>query len=60
VDIKVVGVEINHLGEIFDGNITELDNLMFSNGYKYLTTVTIDKFYVKKKTGKKKNQKSEL
>ena len=27
VDIKAVGVEINHLGQVFEGNITDLDTL---------------------------------
>ena len=57
VNIETVGVEVNHLGQIFPGNVTDLDNLMFGNGYKFLGMAKIDKFYTKKKTKKTKNKK---
>ncbi len=57
VDIRVVGIEINHLGEIFEGDVNQLDELMFKNGYEYFGNVKIDSFYLKKKTLKKKKTK---
>ena len=57
VDIEAVGVEVNHLGQIFPGNLTELDNLMFGNGYSFLGMAKIDKFYTKKTIKKTKNKK---
>ena len=65
MNITTVGVEIAHLGKIFNGSLTDLDNLMFENGYRELMTVEIDKFYVKKGSEKaerktKKKIKSEL
>ena len=58
VDIRVVGIEINHLGEVFEGNIDQLDELMFKNGYEYFGNVKIDNFYVKKTNSKKKSQRN--
>ncbi len=34
VDIRSVSVEINHLGQVFEGSLADLDSLMFENGYK--------------------------
>ena len=57
VDIETVSVEVNHLEEIFPGNLTDLDELMFKNGYKFLGMAKIDKFYAKKKKKKTKKKK---
>jgi len=45
------------LGEIFEGDVNQLDELMFKNGYEYFGNVKIDSFYLKKKTLKKKKTK---
>ena len=60
VDITAIGVEVTGLGKTFPGNITELDNLMIDNGYKFLGNAGIDKFYVKNKAKKKRKTKEEL
>ena len=52
-------MEINHLGQLFPGNLEDLDNLMLENGYTVLGMATIDKFYVKKKSSKKSKNKKE-
>lgn len=61
MNITVVGVEINHLGQIFPGNFTDLENLMGQNGYEVLGYAEIDAFFVRKdakiKKKKKKQQK---
>ena len=35
VNIRVVGVEIIHAGEVFDGSREEIANLLQENGYIY-------------------------
>lgn len=61
VNIKVVGIEINHLGQIFPGNFTDLENLMTANGYELLGYAKIDAFFIRKdvkiKANKKKSKK---
>jgi hypothetical protein len=56
VDIRVVGIEVNHLGEVFEGNINQLKDLLFENGYEYLGSVEIDSFFIKKNVSKKKKK----
>ena len=54
MDIRVISIEINHLGEVFPGNIHQLEELLFKNGYAYFGSVEIDNIYVKKNSLKKK------
>ena len=35
VNIQVVGVEIAHAGEVFDGSKEEISSLLEENGYSY-------------------------
>jgi hypothetical protein len=49
VNIRVLIIEINHLGEIFLGNNYQLRQLMSDNGYKKYKGTTIDDVYVKRK-----------
>ena len=48
VDIKIISIESNHLGEIWDGTTTELKYLMSRNGYEFYKKVEIDDIYIKK------------
>ena len=48
VDIKVISIEISHLGEIWDGTTTELKYLMSRKGYEFYKKVEIDDIYIKK------------
>jgi hypothetical protein len=57
VDIRVIGIEVNHLGDIFEGDVEQLDDLLFSNGYEYIGSAKIDSFYVKKMAKKKTKTK---
>ena len=37
--MKVVGVEMNHLGEVFPGSRLELHKLLRQQGYLYVGTI---------------------
>ena len=65
IDIKIISVETNKIGIIFDGSFTQLDFLLRRNGYIKYTQLTIDALYVKKdimenRYLKSKNTPSEL
>lgn len=49
VTITAVGVEINHAGDIFDGNRYDIGRLLEKNGFKYVGTAWIDDFFLSKK-----------
>jgi hypothetical protein len=44
---RVISIETNHLGQIFDGSPNELRNLMEQNGYDFYKKVEIDEIYVR-------------
>jgi hypothetical protein len=48
VDISVLGIEINHLDEIFPGKLEDLRHFLAEKGYKIYQKVSIDEIYVKK------------
>lgn len=48
VDISVMDIEINHIGEIFDGDPEDLKDLLEDNGYEFHSFATIDALFVKK------------
>ena len=48
IDIKVISIETNKIGIIFDGSLTQLDYLLRRNGYIKYAQLTIDALYVKK------------
>ena len=47
VDIKVISIEVNHIGQIFDGKRANLDTLMRRSGYEFYKAVNIDDIWVK-------------
>ena len=47
-DIKMIGIEINHAGEIFQGTRNDIQQYLKSNGYDFTGTCKIDDFFVKK------------
>ena len=47
VDIKVIIIEVNHLGKIFDASKDELQKIMRDNGYKFLMKIHINHVYIK-------------
>eukprot|EP00095_Tigriopus_kingsejongensis_P001337 maker-scaffold1057_size73593-snap-gene-0.26 protein:Tk01337 transcript:maker-scaffold1057_size73593-snap-gene-0.26-mRNA-1 annotation:"hypothetical protein DAPPUDRAFT_224483" len=47
VDINVVEVEMNHLGEVFDGTAEELKDFMNQQGYTFHGMIEIDGIFVK-------------
>jgi hypothetical protein len=57
MDISVLGVEINHLGEVFPGKLEDLRQFLFNLGYKLYQKVSIDEIYVKRSLLKKQNIK---
>ena len=48
VDIKVISVETNKIGTMFDGSLTQLDYFLRRNGYVKYAQLNIDALYVKK------------
>jgi len=49
VAFKVLGIEVTHLGKVFDGDRGELEAFLSSKGFKYRSSVGDDAFYVKSK-----------
>jgi hypothetical protein len=47
VDISVLGIEVNHLGQVFPGHLEDMRAFLFERGYKIYQKVSIDKIYVK-------------
>jgi hypothetical protein len=60
VDISVLGIEINHLGEVFPGLLEDLRNFLVDRGYKIFQKVSIDEIYVKKSLLKKMKKESHI
>ena len=48
VNIKVLLIEVEHLGKIFDGKIQDLEEIMTDNGYKFYMNIGINHVYIKK------------
>ena len=46
-DIRLFGVEVAHIGKIFNGTEDSLTNLFRKNGYKYVAKSRFDKFFGK-------------
>jgi hypothetical protein len=47
VDIKVIIIEVNYLGKIFEAANDDLVKLMTDNGYKFFSEIHINHVYVK-------------
>ena len=47
VDISVLLIEVDHLGEIFEGDDDEMRKFMHENGYVFYRRLSIDDVYVK-------------
>ena len=48
VDISLMDIEINHIGEIFEGDPDDLKDLLEDNGYEFHSFAKIDALFVKK------------
>ncbi|TRY79387.1 hypothetical protein TCAL_16065 [Tigriopus californicus] len=48
VDIKILDIETNHLGEVFEGTRQDLATLLTSAGFYHFRDVKIDQIWVKK------------
>jgi len=48
LDIEVIGVEANHLGEVFPGSRLELHQYLGQQSYLYLGTIHVDDLFVRK------------
>ena len=48
VDIRVLDIEVAHVGAVFDGSTRELRKLLKDNGYYLHAKVAQDEIYVKK------------
>lgn len=48
VNIRVLIIEVNHIGEIFEGSPKKLINLLKKSGYKFFKSSTIDDIYIRK------------
>jgi hypothetical protein len=49
VNIRVLIIEINHLGAIFEGNYFQVRKMLKENGYKVFKGTDFDEIYVKRK-----------
>ena len=49
VNIRVLIIEVNHAGEIFEGNRFQIRKLLKDNGYKISQGTDIDDIYIKRK-----------
>eukprot|EP00095_Tigriopus_kingsejongensis_P007423 maker-scaffold955_size76929-snap-gene-0.16 protein:Tk07423 transcript:maker-scaffold955_size76929-snap-gene-0.16-mRNA-1 annotation:"protein star-like" len=47
VDIKILGIEANHIGEVFSGNHRDLKRMLKRAGYKYFRNIAIDEIWIK-------------
>jgi hypothetical protein len=47
VDIKVLLVEVDHLGKVFEGDLKSFDEFLVSKGYKFHQAIEIDHVYIK-------------
>ena len=47
VNIRLIGVEVEHLGKIFDGNYKDLQDALKINGYNKMMPVGHDVFFWK-------------
>ena len=57
-DIKMLDIEINHAGEIFQGTRKDIQQYLKSNGYNFTGSVKIDDFFVKTKSAASSAKKS--
>lgn len=48
VKIRALMVEVNHVGQIFEGTVSDLDSFLDENGFKFYKTVTLDNIYIAK------------
>ena len=49
MNIRLLIIETNHAGEIFEGNTFQIRKLMKDNGYKLYKSAVIDDIYIKRK-----------
>ena len=48
VDIRLLDIEMNHAGEVFEGTKMDIRKFLFQNGYRFYRRVSIDEMFVKK------------
>ena len=48
VNIRVMLIEVNHIGAIFQGSLKALSQLLKKNGFKFFRSTNIDDIYVKR------------
>ena len=60
VDIDVLGVEVNHAGDIFDGSREDIGDLLYEHEYEYRGTTTFDDFYLKKNKDERHRTNEEM
>lgn len=59
-DIRLFGVEVEHIGKIFNGTEDEVTKLFKTNGYQYVAKSRFDKFYGKNKSMRRSKVKGIL
>ena len=47
VDIRVILVEVAHLGKVFEGNLKDFEDFLAAKGYKFYQSIEVDNLYVK-------------
>ena len=57
VNIRVLLIEVNHIGEIFNETREEFDKLLAEAGFVFYMSISIDNIYIRKDFEMPKNMK---
>ena len=57
VNIRVLLIEVNHIGEIFNETREEFDKLLAEAGFVFYKSISIDNIYIRKDFEMPKNMK---
>jgi hypothetical protein len=47
VNIRVLLIEVAHMGELFEGSLKDLEDFLASKNYKLYKTIEIDNIYIR-------------
>ena len=56
----MLGVEVNHAGDIFDGSRDDIADLLYEHEYKCMGRTKINDFYMKKNRNERQRTNEEL
>jgi hypothetical protein len=47
VNIRVLLIEVEHVGELFEGSLKDLEDFLASKGYSFHKSIEIDSIYIR-------------